>query len=194
MTWEGKTMIAGIATNALLTQLIMELKSGSIRRCEALGMTMEEIQALNRLSIEDLHYLISTPVSILTVCINHANLKMLMEQAQRERQRAQRIDRALALGGSIELMQRYFGLTPAEVSTRSRLSGIETRQGRCHNPTEEEELAVWEQWKAAQISNLASLEALDVMMLIAEQHDISLTVIWTLAKSWMELSPSMGRA
>ncbi|WP_227649793.1 STY4526/YPO1902 family pathogenicity island replication protein, partial [Klebsiella pneumoniae] len=107
MTWEGKTMIAGIATNALLTQLIMELKSGSIRRCEALGMTMEEIQALNRLSIEDLHYLISTPVSILTVCINHANLKMLMEQAQRERQRAQRIDRALALGGSIELMQRY---------------------------------------------------------------------------------------
>ncbi len=112
MTWEGKTMIAGIATNALLTQLIMELKSGSIRRCEALGMTMEEIQALNRLSIEDLHYLISTPVSILTVCINHANLKMLMEQAQRERQRAQRIDRALALGGSIELMQRYFGLTP----------------------------------------------------------------------------------
>ncbi|HBR5383553.1 DUF2857 family protein, partial [Klebsiella pneumoniae] len=57
-----------------------------------------------------------------------------------------------------------------------------------------EELAVWEQWKAAQISNLASLEALDVMMLIAEQHDISLTVIWTLAKSWMELSPSMGRA
>ncbi|PVW73311.1 DUF2857 domain-containing protein [Klebsiella pneumoniae] len=179
MTWEGKTMIAGIATNALLTQLIMELKSGSIRRCEALGMTM---------------YLISTPVSILTVCINHANLKMLMEQAQRERQRAQRIDRALALGGSIELMQRYFGLTPAEVSTRRRLSGIETRQGRCHNPTEEEELAVWEQWKAAQISNLASLEALDVMMLIAEQHDISLTVIWTLAKSWMELSPSMGRA
>ncbi|MEN6064143.1 STY4526/YPO1902 family pathogenicity island replication protein [Klebsiella pneumoniae] len=100
-------MIAGIATNALLTQLIMELKSGSIRRCEALGMTMEEIQALNRLSIEDLHYLISTPVSILTVCINHANLKMLMEQAQRERQRAQRIDRALALGGSIELMQRH---------------------------------------------------------------------------------------
>ncbi|MFY4900656.1 DUF2857 domain-containing protein, partial [Klebsiella quasipneumoniae] len=49
-------------------------------------------------------------------------------------------------------------------------------------------------WKAAQISNLASLEALDVMMLFAEQHDISLTVIWTLAKSWMELSPSMGRA
>ncbi|WP_308324497.1 STY4526/YPO1902 family pathogenicity island replication protein, partial [Klebsiella pneumoniae] len=91
------------------------------------------------------------------------------------------------------LMQRYFGLTPAEVSTRRCLSGIETRQGRCHNPTEEEELAVWEQWKAAQISNLASLEALDVMMLIAEQHDISLTVIWTLAKSWMELSPSMGR-
>lgn len=101
MTWEGKTMIAGIATNALLTQLIMELKSGSIRRCEALGMTMEEIQALNRLSIEDLHYLISTPVPILTVCINHANLKMLMEQAQRERLRAQRIDRALALGGSV---------------------------------------------------------------------------------------------
>lgn len=158
MTWEGKTMIAGIATNALLTQLIMELKSGSIRRCEALGMTMEEIQALNRLSIEDLHYLISTPVSILTVCINHANLKMLMEQAQRERQRAQRIDRALALGGSIELMQRYFGLTPAEVSTRRRLSGIETRRGVAitlrkkkswpsGNSGKPHRLAIWLRWR-----------------------------------------------
>lgn len=30
--------------NALLTQIVMELKSGNIRRCEAMGLTLEEIQ------------------------------------------------------------------------------------------------------------------------------------------------------
>lgn len=78
--------------NALLTQIVMELKSGNIRRCEAMGLTLEEIQELNSL---------------------------------------------------------------------------------------EQELAVWQQWKASNVDNLESLDALEAMMLIAEQQDISLTAVWT---------------
>lgn len=175
----------GITTNALLTQVLMELKSGNLRRCEAMGLTLEEIQELNQLTVEDLHYLVNSSVSILTFRINHTNLNMMLAQARQEQIRLQRIDRALALGGSIEMMQCYFGLTAAEVSARRRLAGIATRQGRNQTPGEEEEIAIWEQWRTAKIDNLDSLEALEVMMLIAEQQDIALTSVWTLVKSWV---------
>lgn len=67
--------------NALLTQIVMELKSGNIRRCEAMGLTLEEIQELNSLTVEDLHYLVNTPVSLLTFRINHTNLNTMLAQA-----------------------------------------------------------------------------------------------------------------
>ncbi|CAI2038224.1 Protein of uncharacterised function (DUF2857) [Serratia fonticola] len=180
------TQQTGITTNALLTQVLMELKSGNIRRCEAMGLTLEEIQELNQLTVEDLHYLVNSSVSILTFHINHTNLNMMLAQARQEQVRLQRIDRALTLGGSIEMMQCYFGLTAAEVSTRRRLAGIPTRQGRNQSPGEAEEISIWEQWHAARIDNLDSLEALEVMMLIAEQQDIALTSVWTLVKGWVD--------
>ena len=183
----------GMTTNALLTQVLMELKSGNIRRCEAMGLTLEEIQELNQLTVEDLHYLVNSSVSILTFHINHTNLNMMLAQARQEQVRIQRIDRALALGGSIEMMQCYFGLTAAEVSTRRRLAGIPTRQGRNQMPAEAEEISIWEQWRTAKISNLDSLEALEVMMLIAEQQDIALTSVWTLVKCWVEQQQQQQR-
>ncbi|PLR35055.1 hypothetical protein CYR55_14235 [Chimaeribacter californicus] len=178
--------IQGITTNAMLTQLLMELKSGNIRRCEAMGLTLAEIQALNQITVEDLHYLVSTPVSILTISINHTNLNTMLAQARREQIRTQRIDRALTLGGSIELMQHFFGLTAVEVGCRRRLAGVVTRPGRNQTPTEAQELSVWQQWKASNIDNLESLDALEAMMLIAEQQDISLTTVWALVRGWSE--------
>ncbi|WP_404998971.1 STY4526/YPO1902 family pathogenicity island replication protein [Escherichia coli] len=50
------------AGNHLLTELVMEIKSGNLRRCEALGLTDNEIRLLNSLTIEDLHYLSQSPV------------------------------------------------------------------------------------------------------------------------------------
>ena len=174
----------GMTTNTLLTQVLMELKSGNIRRCEAMGLTITELQELNRLTVEDLHYLVNTPVSILTFHINHTNLNMMLMRARQEQIRAQYIDRSLVLGGSIEMMQSFFGLTATEVSTRRRLMGIVVRQGRTQTPTEAEEIAVWALWNEEKVTNLESLDALKVMMNIAEQQDIALTSVWALAKGW----------
>lgn len=62
--------------------------------------------------------------------------------------------------------------------------GIVAKQGRNINPTEEQELLVWQQWKIAEIQNIDSLEALEVMMDIAEQQKIPLAVVWSLTKEW----------
>lgn len=172
------------ATNAILTHLLMELKSGNIRRCESLGMTIEEVRQLSQLTVDDLHYLMQSSVSVLNLSINHDNFWIIVNQSRTEQKRLQRIDRALALGGSIELMQNYFGLSAAEVSSRRRLNGIDTRQGRTQAPDEEADAGIWVQWKASGLTAPDSHEALDVMMLAAEQHDVSLTAVWTRVNSW----------
>lgn len=118
------------ATNNLLMQMVMDLKNGYIRRCESLGMTPTEMQMLQSLTIEDLHYLGNSPVSVLTVHIHHSNLARILHQARIEQQRMQRIDRALMLGGSIEMMRYFFGLSSLEIAARRRIAGIAVRAGR----------------------------------------------------------------
>lgn len=172
------------AMNALLTEIVMKLKAGKIRHIESMGLTLDEIQALDKLTVEDLYYLVNTPVPFLTLNINHCNLNTMLKQARQEQERIKYINRALALQGSIELMQHFFGLTAIEVSSRRRLVGIVAKQGRNINPTEEQELLIWQQWKIAHIQNIDSLEALEVMMDIAEQQKIPLAVVWSLTKEW----------
>ncbi|WP_244566680.1 STY4526/YPO1902 family pathogenicity island replication protein, partial [Escherichia coli] len=52
------------ATNGLLMQLVMDLRSGYLRRCESLGLAREEMQMLQGLTIEEIHYLSNSEVSV----------------------------------------------------------------------------------------------------------------------------------
>lgn len=66
--------------NSLLFNLVMELRGGNIRRCEALGLKPEEMRLLRSLTMEELHYLSGSPVSVLNVAIHHENLKRMLDQ------------------------------------------------------------------------------------------------------------------
>ncbi|WP_340609715.1 DUF2857 domain-containing protein [Xenorhabdus bharatensis] len=172
------------ATNNLLLQLVMDLKNGYIRRCEALGLAPDEMLILQNLTIEDLHYLGNSPVSVLTIQIHHSNLARILHQARIEQQRLQRIDRALELGGSIELMRYFFGLSSLEIAARRRIAGMTVKPGRNSPLTEEENQALWQRWQAAKIADTDSAEGLDMMLEMAAHHQISLTAVWHAVKDW----------
>lgn len=172
------------ATNGLLMQLVMDLKSGYLRRCEALGLSREEMQMLQGLSLEEIHYLSNSEVSVLRLDINHNNLVRMLQQARTEQKRLQRIDRALALGGSIELMAFYFGLSSVDVAARRRISGIDVRPGRGITLSDDENSELWRLWQKAGINDVESVDGLDVMMLCAEQMNIPLTAIWHAVRGW----------
>lgn len=176
-------------TNSLLTQLVMDLKSGYIRRCESLGLQPKEMKMLQSLTIEDLHYLANSEVSVLSFQINHENLVRMLQQARMEQKRLQRIDRALAFGGSIELLQHYFGLSSVEVAARRRIAGIGVRPGRGIVLTDEDNAALWRIWQKAEIYNIDSADGLDVMLLAAEQMDASLTAVWHAVRGWHQVQP-----
>jgi len=172
------------ATAAILSSLLMDIKCGNIRRCESLGLSVEEIRALSGLSLDELHYIGQSKVSVLDVTFNHENFWLILNQARNEQARMLMIDRALELGGSMELMDKYFGMSPSDVSSRRRLMGIESRQGRTQSLTEEQDALLWADWKNAGLSSPDSHPALEAMMLAAEFHGLSLTAVWTRVCQW----------
>lgn len=174
------------AANGFLLDLVMELKNGFIRRCDKMGLNSDDIAMLRDMTVEDIHYIINSEVSVLTFAINQDNLARLVIQARLEQTRKQRIDRALALGGSIKFMEHFFGLMSNDVAARRRIAGIKIRAGRGIVLSDEQSTELWEIWAANDCKTLHSEtdEGLDLMLLAAEQMDISLTAVWNTVLRW----------
>lgn len=174
------------AANGFLLDLVMELKNGFIRRCDKMGLNSEDIAMLRDMTVEDIHYIINSEVSVLTFAINQDNLARLVMQARIEQTRKQRIDRALALGGSIKLMEHFFGLMSNDVAARRRIAGIKVRAGRGAVLSDEQSAELWNIWAAGDNPTLRceTDEGLDFMLLAAEQLDLSLTAVWNTVLRW----------
>lgn len=168
---------------AVLTDALHALKEGNIRYCEALGFTYDEMCAINQLSLDELFIVSRASAQFMNVTIHHEVLRQILAQSSQEIQLQAQINRAIKLGGSIELLSQFFGLSSSEVSARRRLLGITIPQGRTQIPDEGIDAQIWRLWQKMKPENINSLEALEVMMNITEQlseyqNAPSLTVIW----------------
>ena len=171
---------------AVLTQVVQALKEGHIRYCESLGFSPQELCELTRLTADDILFLSNSPVQFMNVSIDHDMLSKMLARTGQERQFQQRLEEALSLGASIEFVNHYFGLSTLEVCARRRLIGLFVRQGRNLAPDEDTEVLVWNTWQKVDVKKLDSPQALQAMMDIAREHDLSLTVIWKLLKQWYQ--------
>ncbi|AKE60080.1 DUF2857 domain-containing protein [Citrobacter farmeri] len=169
---------------AVLSQVIQELKDGNVRYCEALGFDRDELNELNTLTFEELMHLGNTSAQFLKITINHDVLRKMLVQVRQEQKFQQFVGQAVQLGGSIALISHYFGISTAEISARRRLMGIHIRQGRNQAPDEAEEAALWKRWQEIKVDNLDSTQALEAMMQLAQERSLSLTVVWNLIRQW----------
>ncbi|MCG8710448.1 DUF2857 domain-containing protein [Brenneria sp. 4F2] len=168
---------------AVLTDALHALKDGNIRHCEALGFTFDEMNALNQLSLDELFILSRASAQFMTVSVRHDALRQLLALSRQEVQRQQQINRAIQLGGSIALLNRYFGLTSNEICVRRRLLSVAIPQGRTPIPDEQTDAEIWRQWQKRRVENLESPEALTAMMQVTEALSVptagpSLTSVW----------------
>jgi len=104
-------------------------------------------------------------------------LHRVIEQAERDEQNERLINRALKLGASSTIMYQCFGLAHSETALRRRLLKIETRKGRPQNLSEAQEHALWQRWCQLRDQDGAENQ-LDAMMMLAEEQQISLTIVW----------------
>lgn len=99
----------------ILTDALHALKVGDIRHCESLGFTFDEMNALNELSLDELFAVSRAAAPFVSVSVRHDVLHHLLAQARQEYRQQQQINRAIRLGGSIALLNHYFGLTSNDV-------------------------------------------------------------------------------
>lgn len=173
----------------VLTDVLHALKEGNIRYCESLGFTFDEMNALNQLSLDEIFTVSRARTSFVSVSVRHDVLHHLLAQARQEYQRQQQINRAIRLGGSIALLNHYFGLTSNDVCLRRRLLGVSVPYGRTPEPDEETDSAIWLQWQQCRIDNLESPDALIAMMQLTEalhpeSKGLSLTTVWKRIAQW----------
>lgn len=167
----------------ILTDALHALKEGNIRHCESLGFTFDEMNALNQLSLDELFTVSRVAAPFVSVSVRHDVLHHLLAQARQEYHHQQEINRAIRLGGSISLLNHYFGLTSNEVCLRRRLLGVSVPYGRTPEPDEETDAAIWLQWQKCRVENLESPNALIAMMQVTEVllprfQGLSLTMVW----------------
>ncbi|WP_406887593.1 DUF2857 domain-containing protein [Serratia marcescens] len=171
----------------VLTDALHALKDGNIRHCESLGFTFAEMNALNKLSLDELFIISRESATFLAVTVHHDALHLLLTKSGEEILQQQRISRAIRQGGSIALLNHYFGLTSNEVSLRRRLLDIAISHGRTPIPDEETDARIWRQWQKYRVANLESTDALEAMMQVTEKlsaqpNPPSLTVVWNRIK------------
>ncbi|MCL6336549.1 DUF2857 domain-containing protein [Pectobacterium carotovorum subsp. carotovorum] len=168
---------------AVLTNALAALKEGNFRYCETLGFTFDELNALNQLSLDELFIVSRASAQFMSVTVRHDALKQILALSRQETQRQQQINRAIRLGGSIALLNHFFGLTSNEVCTRRRLLGVTIPYGRTPIPDEAIDAEIWLSWKKKRSENLDTPDALEAMMQVTEslssrEKGPSLTAVW----------------
>ncbi|HFH3285691.1 DUF2857 domain-containing protein [Pseudomonas aeruginosa] len=166
-----------VLNQAMLTQVLHELHLGNLQRCKALGLTEDDIELLQSLPPTTLSRLAHASVPWVEVRVDSPVLRRLIEQVDRDEQNERLINRALKLGASSTIMYRCFGLSHSETAMRRRLLRIEIRKGRPQQLSEEQEHALWQRWCQLRTRDGAD-DQLDAMMLLAEEQQISLAVVW----------------
>ena len=171
---------------AVLIDVLSALKEGNIRHCEALGFTYDELDAINSLSLDALFSLSRASAQFIGISIQHDVLRQLIAEVEQDVVLKQHIRHAVSLGGSIDLLSQFFGLSSGEISARRRLQGIVISQGRTAIPDEETDAKIWRRWQQLKPDKLYSMEALVAMMTVTEElqtgstlsEELSLTVVW----------------
>mgnify|MGYP003498543532 CR=1 FL=1 len=160
-----------LLNQAMLTQVLHELRQGNLQRCKALGLGEDDLTLLQSLPPTTLSRLAHASVSWVEIRIDSPVLRRLIEQADRDEQNERLINRALKLGASSTIMYQCFGLAHSETALRRRLLKIETRKGRPHHLSEARR---WCQLREQD----GSEDQLDAMMMLAEEQQISLVMVW----------------
>lgn len=186
---------------AILSQVLHNVRNGQLRRCIEMGLEPEILAQLQQPSA--LSLLLNTPVSWCSVTIDGNMVKKILTGAQRSDEEVRMIERALRLGATTHMLQQFFGLSPQDVALQRLMMGITARRGRWREFSEQTDADLWYRWthlmKEHQVDHADSIAMLDIAMLVAEEmqsphsedadeaiENLSLAIIWHRIQTWIK--------
>lgn len=173
---------------AVIAQVLFDLRNGQLRHSLDMGFTEDVIRSLKE-NPDLISILLNTTVNWTSVKVDLDVLKRLLDRAYENDKEMFVIDYMLQLGASSKMITDVFGLDQREVAFRKRVLEIDKKQGRWSELTEEQEHALWYDWKnKVQSFNLDVYNLLHmakVCMLLAKDNDIPMAMIWQSMEKWI---------
>ncbi len=173
---------------AVIAQVLQDLRDGQLRRCLALGFTEQQLAALKRPEL--LSVLANAQVGWCSVTVNQAVVQRLLTQAIALQDEVSTIDRLLRAGASTEMMSRYHGLTHQEVATRRNILGLSQRKGRHRALDEAQDTELFNRWQPLREQRKVALDdeaaMLQLALEVAEAMTLPLAVVWATIQGWVE--------
>lgn len=172
--------------HALFNQALVLIREGDMRRARALGFNNEELQRLSRLRASEIESLIHEFPGVARFELDHDTFTAALRRVDRDQDRDSFVDHCIRHGASVQMLATFFGLTPNDCSARRTLLGVPSRQGRLPMPEESVEIDAWHRWQSISNdpANPASAEDIRGMLVLAEEVNLPLAVIWALIKQW----------
>lgn len=173
---------------AVLAQALQDLRNGQLRHCLSMGFSEQDLEILKQPALIAL--LANAPVPWCTVTVDSAIVKRLVNQMHSLEEEIATVDRMLRLGASSEMISTYFGLTHQEVALRREVLGLPKRKGRHAVLSEEQETALWKQWKILITERGIALDdeiaMLSPAMDLADRQAVPMAVVWAAILGWIE--------
>jgi len=169
-----------ILNNAMLIQLLHDLRAGNLQRCKTLGLSEDDLQLLQTLPYSIMASLAHAAVPWVHVRIDVQTFRRIIAQGERDEQLERLINRAIRLGASSAIMYECFGLLNSESALRRRLLNVPVRKGRPQQLSEAQQHALWLRWRQLRPKEHSkdSLAHFEAMLLLAEEQQISVSHIW----------------
>lgn len=173
---------------AVISQALHDLRNGQLHRCQLMGFTAQELEALKQPALVSV--LLNAKVPWCSVTVNHDVMQRLLRQVRDIESEIATVDRMLRLGASTEMVSELYGLTHQEVALRRQMLGLPLRKGRWPVLSEQQDAALWKQWHAEvetrHIDLKDDVELLELSMDLAEQQALPLSVIWSAVRGWID--------
>ncbi|REC93404.1 DUF2857 domain-containing protein [Kushneria indalinina] len=172
--------------HALFNQALVLIREGDMRRARALGFRDDELQSLSRLRASEIESLINEFPGVARFELDHDTFQAALRRINRDQNRDGLVNQCIRYGASVQMLATFFGLTPNDCSARRSLLGVPSRQGRLPMPDEATEHNAYHRWQTISDDPASPSAAEDIqgMLVLAEETELSLAVIWTLIKQW----------
>jgi len=173
---------------AVISQLLSDLRQGVLRRSLDMGFTEDDLRLLR--DQDKVEVLLNTAVSWLDVKVNLDVVRRLISRVHQNHQEVVLIDQALEMGASSRMIADLFGLNQREVAFRKRMLNIDEKRGRWQELAEEQDHQLWRQWKEM-VKNYHldihdQMDMLKICMVLSRASDIPLAMVWQAQERWLD--------
>lgn len=188
----ARTTHAELVFSALryVTEILAE---GDVHSVLDLGLRLDQVARLQRLTLQDLQHLSQVRAHFLNVSVDPVCFDRVLEHMERSKRGEALQDELIRLRAPLPMMRAFFGLTNAEYAARRKLLGMSgAGVGRPPAPSEADERRIWDAWQAAGEQPLE-----ERYLTVGRATGVPLSIVWSLVRTWETdglASPGDGHA